>query len=153
MGLVIIVVVTVVIYIYIYISFFFFFSYCLLQLIQLWKLLLCWLMKILRVPWLVLLFSGNKYPYGHFISKSPISVQNWNQINYILCSQRWRSFIQSLETRLGADYGSDHEFLIAKFRLKLKKVGKPTRPFMCDLTQIPCDYTVEVTNRLFLNCA
>ena len=151
MGLVIIVVVTVVIYIYIYISFFF--SYCLLQLIQLWKLLLCWLMKILRVPWLFLLFSGNKYPCGHFISKSPISVQNWNQINYILCSQRWRSFIQSLETRLGADYGSDHEFLIAKFRLKLKKVGKPTRPFMCDLTQIPCDYTVEVTNRLFLNCA
>ena len=43
--------------------------------------------------------------------------------------------------------GSDHELLIAKFRLKLKKVGKTTRPFRCDLNQIPCDYTVEVTNR------
>ena len=43
--------------------------------------------------------------------------------------------------------GSDHELLIAKFRLKLKKVGKTTRPFMYDLNQIPCNYTVEVTNR------
>ena len=42
---------------------------------------------------------------------------------------------------------SDHELLIAKFRLKLKKVGKTTRPFRCDLNQIPYDYTVEVTNR------
>ena len=50
--------------------------------------------------------------------------------------------------RLGADYFSDHELLIAKFRLKLKKVGKNTRPFRCDLNQIPYDYTVEVTNRL-----
>ena len=49
--------------------------------------------------------------------------------------------------RPGADYGSDHEFLIAKFRLKLKKVGKTTRPFRYDLNQIPCDYTVEVRNR------
>ena len=49
--------------------------------------------------------------------------------------------------RLGADCDSDHELLIAKFRLKLKKVGKPTRTFICDLTQIPCDYTVEVANR------
>ena len=47
----------------------------------------------------------------------------------------------------GADSGSDHELLIAKFRLKLKKVGKTTRPFRCDLNQIPYDYTVEVTNR------
>ena len=46
-----------------------------------------------------------------------------------------------------ADYGSDHELLIAKFRLKLKKVGKTTRPFRYDLNQIPSDYTVEVTNR------
>ena len=47
----------------------------------------------------------------------------------------------------GADCGSDHELLIAKFRLKLKKVGKTTRPFKYDLNQIPYDYTVEVTNR------
>ena len=49
--------------------------------------------------------------------------------------------------RLGADCGSDDELLIAKFRLKLKKVGKTTRPFRYDLNQIPCDYTVEVRNR------
>ena len=65
----------------------------------------------------------------------------------ILCNQRWRSSIQSAKTRLGADYGSDRELLIAKFRLKLKKVGKTTRPFRYDLNQIPYDYTVEVTNR------
>ena len=51
------------------------------------------------------------------------------------------------KTRPGADCGSDHELLIAKFRLKLKKVGKTTRPFRYDLNQIPYDYTVEVTNR------
>ena len=55
-------------------------------------------------------------------------------------------YIQSAKTRLGADCGSDHELLIAKFRLKLKKVGKTTRPFRYDLNQIPYDYTVEVTN-------
>ena len=74
--------------------------------------------------------------------------QHWNQIDYILCSQRWRSSIQSAQTRPGADCGSEHELLIAKFRLKLKKVGKTTRPFRYDLNQIPCDYTVEVRNRL-----
>ena len=51
------------------------------------------------------------------------------------------------KTRLGADCGSDHELLIAKFRLKLKKIEKSIRPFRYDLNQIPCDYTVEVTNR------
>ena len=51
------------------------------------------------------------------------------------------------KTRPGADYGSDHELLIAKFRLKLKKVGKTTRPFRYDLNQVPYDYTVEVRNR------
>ena len=55
--------------------------------------------------------------------------QHQNQIYYILCSQRWRRSIQSAKTRLGADCGSDHELLIAKFRLKLKKVEKTTRPF------------------------
>ena len=50
------------------------------------------------------------------------------------------------KTRPGVDCGSDHELLIAKFRLQLKKVGKTTRPFMYDLNQIPCDYTVKVTN-------
>ena len=67
--------------------------------------------------------------------------------DYVLCSQRWRSSIQSAKTRLGADCGSDHELLIAKFRLKLKEVGKTTRPFRYDLNQIPYDYTVEVMNR------
>ena len=69
------------------------------------------------------------------------------QIDYILCSQRWRSSIQSAKTRPGSDYGSDHELLIAKFRLKLKKVGKTTKPFRHDLNKIPYNYTVEVTNR------
>ena len=65
----------------------------------------------------------------------------------ILCSQRWRSSIQSAKTRPGADCGSDHELLISKFRLKLKKVGETSRPFRYDLNQIPYDYTVEVRNQ------
>ena len=65
----------------------------------------------------------------------------------ILCRQRWRSSIQSAKTSPGADYGSDHELLIAKFRLKLKKVGKTTRLFRYDLNQFPYDHTVEVTSR------
>ena len=69
------------------------------------------------------------------------------RMDYNLCSQRWRSSIQSAKTRLGADCGSDHKLLIAKFRLKLKKVGKTTRPFRYDLNQIPYDYVMEVTNR------
>ena len=72
--------------------------------------------------------------------------QHQNQIDYILCSQRWRSSIQSTRTRPGADCSSDHELLIAKLRLKLKKVGKTTKPFRYDLNQIPYDYTVEVRN-------
>ena len=74
--------------------------------------------------------------------------QHWNQTDYILCSQRWRGSIQSAKIKLGADYGSDHELLIAKFRLKLKTVCKTTRPFRYDLIQIPNDYTKEVTNRI-----
>ena len=59
--------------------------------------------------------------------------QHQNQIDYILCSQRWRSFIPATKTRPGADCGSDHELLITKFRLKLKKVGKTARPFRYEL--------------------
>ena len=73
--------------------------------------------------------------------------QHRNQIDYILRSQRWRSSIQSAKTRLGTDCGSDHELLMEKFRLKLKKVGKTTRPFRYDLNQIPYNYTVKVRNR------
>ena len=57
------------------------------------------------------------------------------------------SSIQSAKTRPGADCGSDHELLIAKFRLKLKKVGETTRSFRYDLNQIPYNYIVKVTNR------
>ena len=72
--------------------------------------------------------------------------QYWNQITYIICIQRWRRSIQSAKTSPGADCGSD-ELLIAKFRLKLKKVGKTTRPFRYDLNQIPYYDTVEVMDR------
>ena len=57
------------------------------------------------------------------------------------------SSIQSAKTRLGVDCDSDHELLNAKFRFKLKKVGKTTRPLRYDLNQIPYDYTLEVRNR------
>ena len=75
-----------------------------------------------------------------------MDITRWSTLksDYILCSQRWKSSIQSAKTRPGADCGSDHELLIAKFRFNLKKVGKTTRPFRCDLNQIPFDYTVEV---------
>ena len=66
---------------------------------------------------------------------------------YEICRQRWKSSVQSTKTRLEADCGSDHELLIAKFRIKLKKVGKTTRPFRYDLNQIPYDYKAEVRNR------
>ena len=68
--------------------------------------------------------------------------QEQNQIDDILCSQRWRSSSETGKTRPGADCGSDHEILIAKFRLKLKKVGKTTRPFRYDRNKIPY-YTVK----------
>ena len=70
-----------------------------------------------------------------------------NQIVYSHCNRRWRNSIQSGKTRPGAACGSDHELLIAKFILKLKKVGKTTKPCMYDLNQIPYDYTVEVADR------
>ena len=70
-----------------------------------------------------------------------------NQVDYTLCSWKWKSSIQSAKIRPGADCGSDHELLIAKVRLILKTVGKNTRPFRYDLNQIPYDYIVEVANR------
>ena len=75
------------------------------------------------------------------------SGQDWKQTNYIICSQRWRHSIRSAKTGPGPFYGSDHQRLIAKFRLKLKKVGKTTRLFRYDPNQILYDYTAEVTNR------
>ena len=68
-------------------------------------------------------------------------------MDYILCSHRWRSSIQSTKTRPGADCGSDHELHIAKFRHKLKKEGKTTKPFRYDLNKIPNYYILEVGNR------
>ena len=73
--------------------------------------------------------------------------QHRNQIDYIFCSQRWRSSIQSAKTKPGDDWSSYHELLVAKFRLKLKQVVKTTRPFSYDLNQIAYNYTVEVINR------
>ena len=90
------------------------------------------------------LFQQHKRRFYTWISADG---QLRNQIDYILCSQRWRSSTQSTKTRPGADCGSDHELRIAKFRLKLKKVGKTARLFRYDLNQIPYDYTVEVRNR------
>ena len=66
-----------------------------------------------------------------------------NQTDYTLCSQRWKSSIQSAKTRQGVDCGLDHELLIAKFRLTLMKVGKINRPLTYGINQIPYDYTVE----------
>ena len=81
------------------------------------------------------------------VGNNPLDGQYQNQVDCILCSQRCRSSIQSAKTRPGTDCGSDHELLIAKFRHKLKKVWKTTRPFRYDLNEIPYGYTVEVTNR------
>ena len=65
----------------------------------------------------------------------------------IFLAAKYGEALYSQQKRPGGDCGSDHELLIAKFRLKLKKVGKTTRPFRYDLHQIPYSYTVEVTNR------
>ena len=80
-------------------------------------------------------------------SRESIAPLLTTQIDFILCSQRWRSSMQSAKIRPRADCGSDHELLITKFRLKLKKAGKIIRSFRYDLNQIPYDYTVEVTNK------
>ena len=67
-----------------------------------------------------------------------MDITRWSILksDYVLCSQRWRCSIQSAKTRPGANCGKDHELLIAKFRLKLKKVGKTTRPFRYDLIDL-----------------
>ena len=69
-------------------------------------------------------------------SRTSLDGQYQSQIDYVLCSRRWRSSIQSAKTIPGADHGSDHEFLIVKFRLKLKKVGKKNRLLSYDLNKI-----------------
>ena len=81
-----------------------------------------------------------------YTQTSPDS-QYQNQFDYILHSRRWRNSIQPVKTILGADHGSDNKLLIAKFILKLKKVGETTRPLRYDLNQIPYNYILEVTNR------
>ena len=83
------------------------------------------------------LFQQHKRRLYTWTSPDSTHGQHQNQTDYILCSQRWRSSIQSAKTRQGADCGPDQKLLIAKCRLKLKKVGKTTRPFMYDLNQIP----------------
>ena len=86
----------------------------------------------------------SKYPLPTTQEKTlRMDITRWptrNQIDYILFSQRWRSFTQSAKTRLETDCGSDHELLIAKFRLQLKKVGKTKRPSRYYLNQMLYDY-------------
>ena len=81
----------------------------------------------------------SKYPFQkherQLYTWTSVDGQYQNQIDYILCSQRWRISIQSAKTRLEANCGSDHELLTAKFRLTLKKVGKTTRAFRCDINE------------------
>ena len=98
-----------------------------------------------RVSWLPT-FAFQQHNRRLYTWTSPDG-RHRNQTDYILCSLRWRSSIHSAKTRLWADCSSDHELLIAKFRLKLKKVGKTTRPLRYDLNQTPFDYTLEVRNR------
>ena len=74
-------------------------------------------------------------------------VNTKTRLNILFAAKDGEALYSQQKTRLGADCGSDHELLIAKFRLKLKKLGKTTRSFIFDLSQIPYDYTVEVRNR------
>ena len=98
-------------------------------------------------------FTSLYYIFKHLlisIKTLQMDITRWSTLksDWLYSLQpRWRSSIQSAKTRLGADCGSDHELFTAKFRLKLKKVGKTTRPFRYDLNQICYDYTMEVRNR------
>ena len=85
--------------------------------------------------------------WSPLLGKNIFTIKYVNKIDCILCSQRWGNSIQSAKTRPGAGYGSDHQFLIAKFRLILKKVQKTTRRFRYDLNQIPYVYTMELMSR------
>ena len=94
--------------------------------------------------------TGHKHPLSTTQEKTlHMDITRWSTLKsdwlYSLQPQMRKLYTVS-KTRPGVDCGSDHELLIAKFRLQLKKVGKTTRPFMYDLNQIPCDYTVKVTN-------
>ena len=89
----------------------------------------------------------SKHSFPTTQEKAPhMDITRWStpKLDYVLCSQRWRSSIEWVKTRLGAKCGSDHELLVAKLRLKVKKVSKITRPFRCDLNQTPYDYAVKV---------
>ena len=103
--------------------------------------------RILPREWLVIPITLFQQQKRRLYTWTSPNGQYENQIDYILCSQRWRSCIQSAKTRLEDDCGSGHELFIVKFRLKLKKVGETARPFKYDLNQIPYGYTVEVTYR------
>ena len=87
-------------------------------------------------------FQQHKRKLYTWITRWSIPKSDWS---YAL-QPKWRSSIQSVKTRPEADYGSDHEVLIAKFRVKFKKMGKTTRPFRYDLNQIPYDNSVEMMN-------
>ena len=86
------------------------------------------------------------FRFIHYTWTSPDG-QYRNQIDFILCSQRWKSSTPLAKTIAGAECDSDNVFLIAKFRFKLKNTGKTTRPFRYDLNQTSYDNTLEVTNR------
>ena len=98
----------------------------------------CLLMSLLQSPLVIANTLFQQHKRRLYTWTSPDD-QHRNQIDYILCSQRWRSSIQSGKSRPGADHGSDYQLLIAKFRLNLKKVEETTRPFRYDLNQIPHD--------------
>ena len=105
------------------------------------------ILQAIILEWVAMLSSrGSSQPRDQPTSLTSLALT----VKIFTTNATWealRSSIQSAKTRPGADCGSDHEPLIAKFRLKLKKVGKTSMPFRYDLNQIPYDYTMKVTNR------